>query len=448
MTWARRLAPGLVATLLFMAAALWNGYILFYYDSVDYVYLPFDWDLPVYRTAAYAVVTSVGKWTGTLWAVAVLQSAVTAYMMHETLRIFAPVMARSLLVPAAAILAVATGLPWFAGQLMPDAFTGPVVLGVLVLAFGWDHLLWRRYPVMAILIVGIGVHTSHLGLAIGLILSLGGLRLILRRRWPEFHPRLLGASVATVLAVVFVVTTHWATQGRPFLTQPTHMLWLARMVQDGTAKELLDEVCPTQAAEYRLCAFRDQFPATANDFLWHGESVILRLGGWEGLRDEAKQIFHESIRRHPWHHLQVMARLTLQQLVEFKTGDGMIDMDWLVGDTLEGYYPHEYDTFLASRQEQGISFDGINRLHVPVMALAQLALPLLLVWGWRKRDGRTFGLATAVLLALLGNAFICGALSNPNHRYQGRLTWVPVLVVVIGAARIRDARLREEPIPH
>ena len=39
------------------------------------------------------------------------------------------------------------------------------------------------------------------------------------------------------------------------------------------------------------------------------------------------------------------------------------------------------------------------------------------------------GLASFTMLALLGNAFICGALSNPHHRYQSRILWLAPLVV-------------------
>lgn len=444
----RPLAAGALATLFLLLPALWNGYIFFYYDSVDYVYLPFNWELPAYRTAGYAVTTLLGRLTGSLWTVALFQAVVAVFSIREALRVFAPGSGDGMPLAVTGAVTALTGLPWFAGQLMPDAFTGPVVLAVLALAFGWEDLpRGRRLLLLGVATVGGGAHTSHLGLMLGLAGSLWCLRLLLRRSWPEFRPRAWPIALAAVLTATFVVTTHWISQGRPFLTQPTHMLWLARMVQDGTAKELLDEVCPTQAEEYRLCAFRDQFPETANDFLWHGRSIILRLGGWEGLRDEAKSIFHESLRRHPGHHLKVMAELTLQQLVEFRTGDGVIPLDWLVGDTLEEYYNDEYVTFLDSRQEDGISFNEINLMQVPVLAASQLALFPVLVWGWRRRDRRTFGLATALLLALLGNAFICGALSNPNHRYQSRLAWVAVMVVMVAGRKVKDDRDRAGPVP-
>jgi hypothetical protein len=55
----------------------------------------------------------------------------------------------------------------------------------------------------------------------------------------------------------------------------------------------------------------------------------------------------------------------------------------------------------------------------------------LLVIGWGLRSGRHDLAAAAlfVFIALLGNAFICGALSNPHDRYQGRLAWLAPLVV-------------------
>jgi len=42
------------------------------------------------------------------------------------------------------------------------------------------------------------------------------------------------------------------------------------------------------------------------------------------------------------------------------------------------------------------------------------------------------------LLALLGNATICGVLSNPNDRYQGRLVWLAVLAAGIAISSWRQ----------
>ena len=58
------------------------------------------------------------------------------------------------------------------------------------------------------------------------------------------------------------------------------------------------------------------------------------------------------------------------------------------------------------------------------------------------------GLALFVLVALLGNAFICGALSNPHHRYQSRLIWLAPLVVLLAVGEyFADRRGRSRQLP-
>ena len=40
-----------------------------------------------------------------------------------------------------------------------------------------------------------------------------------------------------------------------------------------------------------------------------------------------------------------------------------------------------------------------------------------------------------VLVALIGNAIICGTFSNPHDRYQSRLIWLPTLVLALAQMR-------------
>jgi hypothetical protein len=49
-------------------------------------------------------------------------------------------------------------------------------------------------------------------------------------------------------------------------------------------------------------------------------------------------------------------------------------------------------------------------------------------------------------LSLLGNAYVCGALSNPNDRYQSRIAWLAVLALVIAFGRWRRGD-RPRPVP-
>jgi lipoprotein signal peptidase len=88
--------------------------------------------------------------------------------------------------------------------------------------------------------------------------------------------------------------------------------------------------------------------------------------------------------------------------------------------------------YVWARQQQGkVHFGVVNAIHVPVAILAQIALIVLLVLSVRRRRWNAAILLGFIMVALLGNAFICGALSNPHDRYQSRLIWLPFFAVAL-----------------
>lgn len=425
-----------MSAFLLLLPALWNGYALFYYDSVDYVRMAFTWELPVWRTMPYALVAALGRVAGSLWIVPVLQCLVMAWVLHEAVCAFSRLRPAVALVPLTGLLVLFTGLPWFASQVMADVFAGIVVLGIAILAFGADRIGARRAALLAAIVaLGGALHTSHMAVGGGLVLCLVGLRAVVRRRWPEARPRVALAAAAVIASVVLVASVHWVTVGRPFVTQPNAVLLLGRLVQDGIAKRYLDDMCPRFAFKLRgLCAVRALLPPTANHFLW-GRSPFHKLGGWRNLEPVADEILEESIERYPLMHLVAALRLWGEQLVMVETGDGVVDMRWHLEEAIAQLYPRELKAFLGARQQSGDSLAAINALHVPVLVLAMLATVVLTVRWARSGEARAFGLGFVVVMALLGNAFVCGALSNPNHRYQSRVAWLCVLVVAAAAAR-------------
>lgn len=459
------LAAIAAAAALMMVPALWNGYPLFYFDSVDYVRIPFTWELPLFRTMPYALMGLVGKAAGTLWAIPLLQSLLVAYMLHEALAVFTRLPPGAALVPVAAVIATLTGLPWFAGQIMADVFAGLVVLGIAVLAFGGDRLgRGRLLAVGAVVAFGVCVHTSHVAVGAGLVLCLLVLRLI-ARKGPHRPVRVLLPFLAVVAGIGLILAIHKVSVGKPFITQPSNKLMLGRLVQDGLAKRLLDDACPTGEIRLRLCDFRHHpaFRGSANAFLW-APSPFSDLGGWQSplAEAEAKAVVNETLRRYPLQHVVIALKLTAEQFFLVRTGDGLIDMREHAQYAVAKHYSDELLDFLRAHQHSqrltarqaarhfagGIDFRTINAVHVPV-TLAAMAAMLVLMRRWRLRgEWRLWGLSAMVLLALLGNAFVCGALSNPNDRYQARLAWLPVLIVAVAAVRrVEESILRPAAEP-
>jgi hypothetical protein len=202
------------------------------------------------------------------------------------------------------------------------------------------------------------------------------------------------------------------------------------MLQDGIVSRYLDDHCPDPGL--KLCPFRDELPRDADAFLW-GESVFNRLGRFAGLGDEMRTIVLQSLYEYPRLQVEMALAGTIAQLGKFRTGEGVVDTVWHTYGIMQRYTPAVVPSMRAARQQRGrLSFEAINRVHVPIALFSLLALSIVIVTGLRTRVPDALNLfAATVAIALLSNAFICGALSNPHNRYGARLIWLAPLVVIV-----------------
>jgi hypothetical protein len=49
-------------------------------------------------------------------------------------------------------------------------------------------------------------------------------------------------------------------------------------------------------------------------------------------------------------------------------------------------------------------------------------------------------------MALLGIAFVCGALSNPHDRYQNRIVWLALMSAIVCAVRLDQRFAHRKPV--
>ncbi|MEW5728361.1 MAG: hypothetical protein AB1918_11095, partial [Pseudomonadota bacterium] len=336
----------------------------------------------------------------------------------------------------AVLLAAFTGLPWVTSQVMADMFAGMAVLGIAVLALGDALPVWRRALLVPLVALAIGVHMSHVAVAAGLMIVLAATALAARFHLRMARPRLLLPALAVALGIASVPATHWAATGEAYFSRSGQVLQLALFVQDGLAKKYLDEVCPG-GGTLRMCEHKDELPYTADEFLW-GESPFDDMGGWKAMHDEAGAIVKGAIAMFPADAARAMLDNTLRQLNLIAAGEDLVPMSWHFVRTQHTRYPDDFRAFRFAQQQrrEGIDFSGINRLQVPILQAAQVAVLVLAFLAWRRRDRITVGLATVVVMALLGNAFVCGALSNPHDRYQSRMVWLALFTAAIGAVRL------------
>lgn len=425
-------------TVLLLLPAFWNGYPVFYFDSLDYILLPYTWKIPIFRTAGYGVFATVVLPFNSIWPIIIVQSALLAYVLLEARRILFPDLSARYACVILAILALVTGMPWLASTVMPDVFTVPAVLLTLMLAQTEIRLGTTRTTVFILLLaLACAAHPTHFALCTGLVVCIFVFDKLALYHWPVMRMHVRYAIVGVVLGIAATVGANWIASGKVFLTpRTTSVLTMAVMAENGLLQEFLEEIC-TDPEEHKsvLCPYSEEIPHDANEFLWHS-SFFHKVGGWDAMIKESPWILDEIIDRHPIQFARTATQLTLEQIITFKTGEGFRTMVGFLDLELRTYYAHENAAFMAARQQgykdvEDSPMEAINRIQGPFMLASLPLILVVVVLAWRQNDRWKLTLAGLVTLAYLGNSFICGAISNPADRYNNRIVWLVVLTVLV-----------------
>jgi hypothetical protein len=450
-TFTARFAAFSVATLLLLVPAIWNGFPLLFYDTGAYLGRYFFDSLSPGRSAVYGLFLGAAR-SPDFWPVVIAQSLVTVWTVALFLRAQGLGHRPILLVVLFALLAAATGLPWFAGQLMPDIFAGLAVLALYLLVFRAGALeRWERYAL--VLLAAFAGSTHNATLAVMVLLLAAGL--VVRLLRPQLVPAMgLARTLAAILlAVTMLLTANFAVTGKLVWTPGGTAFAFSRLVHDGIVHRFLEDNCPNP--RYELCKHRRELPRHANDFLWHqgADGPFAAIGGFDGGAEEMREIAIESLWQYPGLHLVTAAKATFDQFFAVGTGWGIVYDVWDAYGHIENLTPESVPAAHSARQRhKQLNFEPLNRLHVPVAWFSMGVLALFLLLAWRRRDFAYFGpMAATFSAALLANAFVCGALSNPHDRYGARIIWIAVLFAAVALARalpvLRTRPVRPEPAP-
>jgi hypothetical protein len=460
--------------LLLVAPALWNGYPLLQYDTGGYLARWYEGYLVPSRSTVFGLYLHLGEGLH-FWPMVIAQSALTLWVIALLLRAFGLADWLRVRLALFAALTVLTTLPWLTSVLLTDIFAGLSVLALYLLVVA-PHTLRRAEKAGLFLVIVFAAATHTATLAVLMALTGAGIVALLVLRARLSGRGLAAGAVALALGALLLIATNAALSGRAVWTPGGYGIMFGRMLQDGIVARYLDEHCPGARASqlpntrsavfgktpFKLCPYRHELPKTADEFLW-GYSVFNTLGRFDGLGEEMRTIALESLIAYPGAQLVTAARATALQLVLVGTGAGVHNGIFHTYGIIERFIPQEVPAMRAARQNRIaarassggdaeksraadratiesnptplVDFTLVNDLHKPVAWLSMLALLVLLVRLIRDRHDDLALLAATTVLALLANAFVCGALSGPHDRYGARLVWLATLVVLVAAAR-------------
>ena len=419
-----------------LAPALWNGYPLLQWDTGGYLARWYEGYLVPSRSTVFGLYLHFGEGSS-FWLDLGIQALATLWLLQLTLRVFGIVGPLRTLGLALALV-VTTALPWLASMLLTDIFAGLSILSLFLLVLHDDKLSrLERFSLFVFTAFAAATHSATLAVLLGLCCTGWLARPFLNGRIAIVP--LARGTLTAVAGAGMLLAANFALSGELAWTPGGYGVAFGRMLQDGIVTRYLRDHCPQ--AKLKLCPYRDQLPATADEFLW-GKSMFNTLGRFNGLNDEMGFITLHSLAEYPLWQAEAAIMATGIQLISVGTGEGTNGWIPHTYGIIEHYIPAQVKAMRAAHQQHwDLNFTVINWLHIPVaLASMLLAFGIFANSIWRRRVDDVALLAGTVSLALLGNAFVCGVLSGPHDRYGARMVWVATFTVLIAGLRYFASR--------
>jgi hypothetical protein len=428
--WGAVAASVAATTVLFVliSPALWNGYPLLQYDTGGYIARWYEGYLVPSRSTVFGLFLNFGEETH-FWINIKLQALATLWIVGAVMRVFGVARPIQIAMMGAA-LSIATALPFLTSLLLTDIFAGLSVLSLfLLVVHGEKFGNIERAAMLVFTAFAAATHNATLAMLSGLCGAAWLGRRYLFSEWIPFDGAVRG-SVSVVAGAMMLLAANFIIAGKVAWTPGGYGIAFSRILQDGIVARYLNDNCAIE--RLKLCPHRNALPVSGDAFLW-GKSVFNQLGRWDGLGDEMRHIVLRSLVAYPGHHLAAAIGSALRQLTMVATGEGVHSDLMHTHRIIEKYLPHQTAFMQTSRQHRGdLSFTGFNGIHVPVAYGSMLMIASFLGYAIWRRKVDDFALLTGtVTLALLGNAFICGALSGPHDRYGARIAWIATFAVLL-----------------
>jgi hypothetical protein len=396
---------------------------------------------PFYSMWLYSV-----AWAFSLWGVLIAQAAATAWIIW---RAGTHAAGARRFEAGVAIVALGTfgASAWFViGSVMPDIYAAAAIICVALLFAYADKMSYlERVGLAAILAASAAFHATHLVVAV--VLTLAGISAthFLRSEGRPLRFRALLAT-ASALGVAVALQLAFDTAARAVLgaSPKRPPLLTARVIADGPGRLYLDNVCPETAA-FLVCAYRSRNFKSADEFLWSSAGVFQTLPVEQRLRliEEEPRFVTAVAMHYPLSVLKAAVSNAVEQFVLVWPAEAWIDTGASFSDPAwNGADLFQVAPFLnlcvanLGRCVPALPEALIASSVAITIVLSLCVIAAHFVAARRRTTGtqaddcayeRPIIFALLILVGLIANAGICGAISGPHTRYQTRVVWLVVL---------------------
>ena len=432
---------GFAGALAMLWPAIYNRFPMLYPDSMTYladgstvaraVFLHQLSDYYGMRSFIYSLGILPLHWTRNPWPIVILNALLTAWVVWLVVRSIVPrrtAIAYLLLVLPVSLL---TSLSWYVSLVMPDILGPLLYLSVYLLVFARESLSrLDRIALYPLVWWAIASHTTHLLLVSGLCVLL--LPLAFARSGRREQRRALGEiAICIVLAACSHLALHKYLYGEASLNGERPPFLTARIIADGPGRRYLEEHCVEKT--WVICSHVHNLTDDVDNFLWAPDGI------WQTASPDDRKLLVQqesafvaaTFRAYPLQQTERSLFNFWHQLLDFGLDD--LDPSTYVLDDFATTMPAAKPHYLASRQVRDeMPLDRFTSIQNVTVAVSLAIVAGLLLLAWRNRRTLLLELSFVIIAMVLANAFVTGAMSMVDPRFESRVIW---LIPVSGGAR-------------
>jgi len=230
---------------------------------------------------------------------------------------------------------------------------------------------------------------------------------------------------------------------------------MARSIADGPGYRFLQNNCTNKT--YAVCKYVDRLPVAAGTFLWsknpaEGVFSVADLPTRTALSLEQTSFLIDVFKFDPAGVITSAIKNFVRQLSRVGLDALFQNQESLQG--FEGKLPTDYFAAMVHSRiaTRNWMVAPLNLWYSSIYFFSMLALLLILAfWSWVKIRTKVdifpkpqlIYILTVVLVAIVGNAAICGILSGAASRYQIRISWIPLFILFVIVATFRRTSIHK-----
>jgi hypothetical protein len=421
-----------------------NGYLFIFSDSSSHIVSATTASVDIYRGVSYGWLLIPGLMAGNMYIIAFTQAMLYSlliwwivghYIQERTYPVF------FIIITA---LSLFTSLSWLCGTLLPDAFTGMMLLSVwLLLVMPVTGNRIKLSICGLVLFYAVTVHLSHMAWIAGMAAALPLLRLIFQKHFTLSWRRYFVILAIACISLLSVPVVNRIYTGRFYITQSSSFFMMGKLWGNGLLEKYLDDNCGGK--QWIMCEYRGKVHGTTKEFLWSDRmpyrlnSKIWKDEKYRNWQDEFQPIIRETLLHYPVSYLA----LSIPEMLKLSVNIGLDERIYLTPYTSIVIYIRDRIPEEVKKWEGSLIYrnrmpawlvSGTTWSYRVLLMISALSL-LVYAWHQRRRSEDLFIMAL-FFISYFGHALIFALLSESDPvRYQSRMGWCVIALALVLWAR-------------